>query len=419
MTTHANAKETLISQVPLFSSLPRDEIRHLAQTLRSCELAAGELLFEEGEKGERFYIVLEGELEIIKALGSPDERLLALRGVGTFIGEMGLMLQDGLRTASVRARSRSKLLEMTRADYNDLLQRRPTLAYEMVRVLIRRLEQSESATIRDLREKNIQLTLAYQELEAAQAQIIEKEKLERELEVAREIQLGILPRSLPQRPDILFDARITPTRAVGGDFYDFIPLGDETIGVAVGDVSDHGVASALFMALTVALLRAEAQRSSHLPQVLQNVNRQLLGMNEANMFVTVLYGELNCTTRQFNYVRAGHELPIVLNGRGEFIPQNKGQGMPLGLYDNPDLDEQTIVLGANDTLLLYTDGATDAFDTHGERFGKERLEKALREVRQASVDGLCQSLLSLIQSYSGDVPQYDDITLLSLHITSE
>jgi sigma-B regulation protein RsbU (phosphoserine phosphatase) len=418
MTDHTNAREDLISQVPLFSTLTRAEIHHLAQTMRPCELAAGKLLFEEGEKGERFYILIDGEVEIIKALGTPEERLLTVRGAGTFIGEMSLILRDGLRTASVRALTPARLLEMTRAEFDDLIQRQPVLAYEMVRVLSERLDESQNATIDDLRKKNIQLTQAYLELEAAQSQIIEKEKLERELEVAREIQLGILPRSLPQYPGIVFDARITPTRAVGGDFYDFIPLGNKRIGIAVGDVSDHGVASALFMALTVTLLRAEARRPEPLPQVLQNVNRQLLGMNEADMFVTILYGELDYSTRQFNYVRAGHELPLVLDGRGEFLPQNQGRGMPLGLFENPDLDQQTLVLGANDTLLLYTDGATDAFDPHGERFGQERLRSALRDARQSSVEDICQRLLSRIESHSADAPQYDDITLLSLHIAS-
>ena len=115
MNTQANTKEKLISQVPLFTSLPPEEVRHLAQVLRTYELPMGEFLFKEGEIGDRFYILLEGEVEIIKALGTPDERLLAVRKAGTFIGEMSLMSTEGLRTASVRAHSNGTLLEMTRA----------------------------------------------------------------------------------------------------------------------------------------------------------------------------------------------------------------------------------------------------------------------------------------------------------------
>ena len=286
----------------------------------------------------------------------------------------------------------------------------------MVRVLIRRLQQAENSTIRDLREKNIQLTRAYRELQAAQAQIIEKEKLERELEVAREIQLGILPRSLPQRSDILFDACITVTSGVGGDFYDVIPLREDVFGIAVGDVSDHGVHSALFMALTVTLLRAEARRLQPLDEMLLNVNRQLLEMNDTSMFVTLLYGELDCSTSEFNYARAGHELPLVLNGRGEYHQPHKAPGMPLGLFDEPDLDLQKLQLGAKDTLLLYTDGVTDARNPQGELFGADRLRSTLGTICCTAPDSICKNLMSSLQEFSGNAAQYDDITLLSVHV---
>lgn len=407
--------ESLIKQVPFFASMPPDEISNLAKTLHPFECPEGELLMKEGEHGERFYILLEGEMEIIKSLGTPEERLIAIRGAGSFIGEMSLMNIDGLRTASVRAQSKSSLLEMTRADFNELLQRNPVLAYEMVRVLSMRLKESETTTIQELREKNIQLTKAYQELEAAQEQIVEKERLERELEVARDIQLGILPRSLPKHPGAVFDASIQPTSAVGGDFFDVFPKGDQVMGIAVGDVSDHGVPAALFMALTVTLLRAEAKRTDSMCDIMFNVNRQLIDLNETNMFVTILYGEINFSTRKFRYVRAGHELPMLMDAKGEFIQLEHGPGMPLGLFEYPDLDEQTISLGENDTLLLFTDGATDAQNKHGEQFGKDRLRDALRKIRQSNVEDTCQMLMSDIQSHCGSVPQYDDITLLSYH----
>lgn len=416
MPDYTNLKEQLISQVPLFASLPREEIQYLAQVLRPHEIPAGTLLFKEGERGDRFYVLLDGQMEIIKALGTPDERLLAVRNAGTFIGEMSLMNVEGLRTASVRSCSKATLLEMRRVEFDDLLQRRPILAYNMVRVLSQRLDEAENITIRELREKNIQLTQAYRELQAAQAQIIEKERLERELEVAREIQFGILPSSLPQCSDILFDASIVPTSAVGGDFYDVIPQGEDTYGIAVGDVSDHGVHSALFMALTVTLLRAEARRMQPPQEVLLNVNRQLLEMNETNMFVTVLYGVLDCATGKFDYVRAGHELPIVIDREGRRLELAQSPGMPLGLFDEPSLDIQTIALGVDDTLLLYSDGATDAQNPQGELLGKSGLQRTLEEITRASRENICQRLMASIQEYSGESTQNDDITLLSARI---
>src|SRR5207302_6921336 len=136
-------------------------------------------------------------------------------------------------------------------------------------------EEAENRTIRDLQEKNLQLTQAYERLKLAQAQLIEKEKIEKELEVARGIQESMVPRKLPQLPGFDFGARMLPARAVGGDFFDFIPLNDGALGIVIGDVSDKGVPAALFMALTSNLLRAEAQRGSSVSDALLHVHRQL------------------------------------------------------------------------------------------------------------------------------------------------
>src|SRR5439155_21220972 len=129
--------------------------------------------------------------------------------------------------------------------FDALLHRQPSLAYEMVRVLSVRLRESDDSTIRDLQEKNRQLTLAYEELQAAQAQIIEKEKLEYELQVARELQERMLPRALPGMEGFDFGARMVAARAVSGDFFDFIVLDDDAVGVVVGDVCGKGLPAAL------------------------------------------------------------------------------------------------------------------------------------------------------------------------------
>jgi sigma-B regulation protein RsbU (phosphoserine phosphatase) len=305
---------------------------------------------------------------------------------------------------------------MTRKEFDSLLHRYPMIAYDMVSVLSKRLNKSENATIRDLRQKNIQLTDAYQELKDAQAQLIEKEKLEHELELARLIQMSILPRNPPDCPGYVFDAFIEPMRAVGGDFYDIIDLGEDRIGVAVGDVSDHGVPAALFMAMTVTLLRAEALRSTSPKEVFSRVNRQLLTTNDTNMFVTALYGVLNCTTREFKYVRAGHELPIVIHQNGELKQIPISNGMPLGLFEDPTFDEGNLTLRDYDTLFLYTDGLTDAIDPGNVHFGKERLHQILRGNSQHIPGGLCQKIFSYVQAYRGEMPQFDDITLLSLQV---
>jgi serine phosphatase RsbU (regulator of sigma subunit) len=410
----SSMKEELISRVPLFASLPHSEIRHLANTLRPLSCPDQTLLIREGKTDDRFYILLDGQVEIIKALDSDAERLLGVRQAGSVIGEMSLFSRDGRHTASVRARTSLQLLEITRADFDALLHRQPSLAYEMVRTLSTRLDESENLTIRDLLEKNRQLRQAYDDLKAAQAQIIEKEKLESELDVARRIQRSLLPRERPRLPGFDFGMLIEPMSSVGGDFFDFIPLGGDRLGIAVGDVSDHGVPAALFMALTYSLLRAEASRAPSPAEALRNVNRHLMGLNASGMFVTVLYGILNGATREFHYVRAGHDRPLLLDAHREAIELRRGPGQLLGLLHEPTLDEQSLVLPSGGLLLMYTDGVTEAMDQDRNQFGRRGLQAALRAGGRTSAQDTCSVVRDAVSAYSGTSTPHDDITLVAV-----
>ena len=405
-----------LRQVPLFASLPAGEIDLLAETLQPVALPMGGLLFEEGARDGRCFIVLEGEVDIIKSLGTPDERLLATRGRGSSLGEMSLFSQDHRRTASVRARSAAELLEMRREDLDGLLRRHPELAYSMLGTLSQRLEQSENHTVADLREKNRLLQLAYDELKTAQAQIIEKEKLERELEVARQIQLSILPRSLPQNGRFEFGARMIPMSAVGGDFYDVLQLENGSLAVAVGDVTGHGVPAALLMALTVTLLRAEARRIESPSEVLLAVNRELMQVNDTGYFVTALYGILNDSDGKFHYARAGHSVPLLLDAGRQPVEVGNGVGHPLGLFEEMLVDEASLDLVPGSMLLLYTDGVTEAVDAQGEFFGDERLLAALQSSNGVGPDQTCEAIWSALQAYRAGGSQEDDVTLLAVGV---
>jgi serine phosphatase RsbU (regulator of sigma subunit) len=409
-------KEEILKHIPLFSSMPDEEISILASILQSKQIDEGTFVFSEGEPGRRFFIIVEGDVDIIKAQGTEDERLLATRPAGSIIGEMSMFSLDGTHTATVRARTPLTIMEMTHDDLDALLQQSPSLAYEMMRVLSRRLAESENLTIRDLREKNIQLTKAYIELKEAQAQIIEKEKLEKELEVAREIQSSILPGKMPDNASFDFGCKFVPVSAVGGDFYDFIPLDEKNIAIAVGDVTDHGVPAALFMALSVTLLRAESRRTQSACDTLTGVNRQLLEVNDAGMFVTVLYGILNLETREFRYARAGHSLPLLLDENNNFLELPHATGQPLGLFDDISIDEQSIVLPSNSLLVIYTDGITEATNSSDEFYGEERLRSVMIENETKSAGEICEAIWLSLQEYLGDAPQQDDVTVLSMSI---
>ena len=285
----------------------------------------------------------------------------------------------------------------------------------MMRGLSLRLRESDNTTIADLRTKNRALAQAYAELQAAQAQIVEKEKLEQELRTARRIQQSILPGKLPRLPGYDFGALIMPARSVGGDLYDFIPLGKGRLGIAVGDVSDKGVPAAIFMALTRSLLRAEATRGASARRALERVNRLLLDMNNEGMFVTLLYGILDAQQGTFAYARAGHELPLLFGPDGSARLVECGRGAPLGLFDNVALDEQVVPVSRGSSFLLYTDGATDITGPEGVLFGLDRLQAlAQGALGGRTAQALCDEIWRGLTAFQGSSSQDDDVALVAI-----
>lgn len=408
-------KDRVIRNIPLFSDLPEPEIEYLARHLGEVDVPAGTLLFREGEPGEYLLVVLTGQLEIVKELGSPDERIVALRTTGDHIGEMSLISPGGTRSASVRAHTDVTLLKMTRTEFDELLHRQPRLGYAMSAALSRRLDASHNRAMQELIEVNHELVRAYDELKAAHEQIVEKEKLEKELQVAREIQMSILPHEMPTVPGFDFSAVMIPTRAVGGDLFDFVRHDKTHLGLAIADVTDKGVPAAIFMALTRSLLRAEGLRSADPAKVLERVNRVLIEMNTADMFVTMLYGVLNIETYQFTYARAGHPGPLMVRGKQDLFEPENGACRPLALFSPMVLDVQQIQLQRGDTLLLYTDGVTDAADLENREFGKDRLRTAMLELCARMERPACDDIVQVIDQYRGAAAHNDDLTMVMLN----
>ncbi len=408
----------LIARIPLFAGLPRLELERLADTLQPRNFDPGALLIKEGETDEHFFILLDGQVEVIKALGTSDERQLAIRPSGTLFGEMSLFTPQGRHTASVRALTSSFALEMTRKDFDAMLHRRPSMAYDMVRQMSRRLEETENATILDLREKNLLLTQAYQDLKAAQAQLVVKERLEKELDIARQIQESILPDSLPQMEGFEVAALTIPARAVGGDSYDFIPINRHRFGLVIGDACDKGIPAALFINLTNSLVHIEAPRNPSPEATLQLVNQHLLKMSHSGMFVTMLYGILDISGR-FDYCRAGHPHPILLDANGQLVETVSSQGMALGIIDTIELDAQALTIPYGGMLVIYSDGLSEALDGADNQYGTQRLAQSLADVGHLSASRVCDHMWKNVQQFAGAQPQSDDFTVIVIRRTGQ
>ncbi len=249
-------------------------------------------------------------------------------------------------------------------------------------------------------------------LEEAQHELAVKERMERELELARQVQQSFLPTEFPAVAGCRFAAHNEPARQVGGDFYDVIALGDGRVGLVIADVSDKGMPAALYMALSRSLIRAEAQRTGSPVEVLANVNRLLLDLGEPDMFVSVFYGVL--AGRTFTYGRAGHDRPLLL--RSGAAHELGGSGTILGLLENAaaNLSEERLELEPGDRLILFTDGLTDIADPRGELFGPARFQGVLLTHAALPVDVLCRQVFADLNAYRGAAEQYDDMTLLAV-----
>lgn len=239
-------------------------------------------------------------------------------------------------------------------------------------------------------------------------------RLESEMLIARKTQRSILPQRIPHHAGYQFGTFIMPARAVGGDFYDFIPLGHDLMGIVIGDVSDKGLPAALFMALTFSLLRAESERSSDPAEILSYVNRALLKMNASGMFVTLLYGVLDFRTGIIQYARAGHLLPILLDAQGSAMTLCVNEGQPLGLFSKVILDVQEIVLVPGGNALFFTDGLSEAFNDQGEQFGIDSITRTLYAHRDDSSPTICRKMYETVKAFSQSAPNQDDFAVVSL-----
>jgi serine phosphatase RsbU (regulator of sigma subunit) len=239
-------------------------------------------------------------------------------------------------------------------------------------------------------------------------------QLTHEMRLARSIQQGLFPRQCPQVEGYTLAARCRPARETGGDFYDFVEFGDGRLGIVIADVAGKGMPAALLMANARSTWRAEA-RNRHSPaEILRHVNRSLHQDINSNGFVTLLYAVLDPTTHQLCVSSAGHPLPLIHNDTG--WREVEVYGLPLGLQPDASYDEVQIGLTPGDTVLLYTDGVTEAMNPARELFGFERLTAFLAREGYRTAGSLVERTLAVSRTFSGRAGQADDTTVMVLKV---
>ena len=245
------------------------------------------------------------------------------------------------------------------------------------------------------------------------------ESIKNDLAIAGEIQQTILPRSFPPFPELTevvdIYASMTPAKDVGGDFYDFFQIDDERIGLVIADVSGKGVPASLFMAVSRTLLRATALRGVSSAECLTYANKLLCKESLDSMFVTVFYGIYHYKTGMMDYTNAGHNPPYLLRGGRTVECLPVASNFVVGVFDDIEFESNTLTFGIGDTLLLYTDVVTEAFNDKLEQFSDSKLQDILASMHESSsAKEVVTSVLQSVKIFSGDYPQSDDITLLSL-----
>ena len=235
---------------------------------------------------------------------------------------------------------------------------------------------------------------------------------DRELALAHDIQMAMLPRGMPDRPEIEMAAALIPARAVGGDLYDFLVTGD-TLWFIVADAAGKGVSAALFMAVTRTLFRAIAQHDARVASVVERMNAELARENEQQFFVTAVVGSLALGSGELTYCNAGHP-PMLRASRQGITPLDDEGGTALGVVEQATYREVRMTLEAGDVLLVFTDGVTEAINGAAELFTDARLVEEFRGCAAGSATGIVERVVSAVNAFAAAVPQEDDITVLAL-----
>jgi len=241
------------------------------------------------------------------------------------------------------------------------------------------------------------------------------EKTLQELRLAGEIQSSFLPDSVPQMAGWQIAATLVPARETSGDFYDFVPLPGNRMGVVVADVADKGMGAALYMALSRTLIRTYATEHPSQPEAaLRDTNRRILADTRAEQFVTVFYGVLDTLTGTCAYCNAGHSPPLVVSRMRNGVQALGQTGTPLGLLEGEAWHGSSVRLMPGDALLLYTDGVTEAQNAAGEFFGSERLTQVFQSCLGKPAEEIRAAVLTALHAFVGGAPQADDITLMAI-----
>jgi sigma-B regulation protein RsbU (phosphoserine phosphatase) len=249
----------------------------------------------------------------------------------------------------------------------------------------------------------------------------EKKRLDHDLEIARDIQRILLPAEAPAIDGFQINGINAPARQVSGDYFDYIQVDEERLGVAIADVSGKGVPASLIMAICRSVLRAEAAGNLSPADVLRKVNRQLYPDIKEDMFISMAYLILDHQRNGITLARAGHDAPLLYRRKSQTVTPIKSPGMVVGIDSGSVFDrltvDFTISLERDDCLVLYTDGVTETLNAEGDEFGLDRMMQSMRDSANDGAPAIVKKIMGDVRDFTGSTPQNDDITLIAIRKT--
>jgi len=244
-----------------------------------------------------------------------------------------------------------------------------------------------------------------------------KERIEGELNTAKEIQLGILPKTFPPFPDhkqIDIYAALNPAKEVGGDLYDYYFIDENKLCFTIGDVSDKGVPAALMMVITKTLIKTSASKKISPARIMMEVNKAISSDNPRTMFVTLVIGILDLDTGLITYSNGGHNPPVLIGNNGEARYIKQISGPVVGVMDDMQYKDLSLKLEPGEAFFMYTDGVTEARNMDQNFYSDQRLLERIMEIGPAESESTIHAILSDIKDFVGKAPQYDDIAMLNI-----
>lgn len=380
--------------------------KSLKSSLKKCKIKIfqkGEILMTPGAENHYFWILISGELRVY-LMDTGDQGMNMEMGFtifpGEYIGEMSIIENQPV-SAYVASAQESQLLMMHETVFWQDFMRIPGMSKNVLQGLSNRIRKLDQIALNNL---ETQLKL---------------QQIQKDLDAASKIQINILPDKTllaPNYPQIDVAATLVPARDVGGDFYDVLPIDQNHLCIAIGDVSGKGIPAALFMIRVITLLRITISRINPLATIMASINRHLCEGNDDCMFVTMFVGIFEVTSGKLTYVNGGHNWPFFAPKGKPFDYLSVPRGMLLGLDEKANYTMAELTFQPGDTLVLYTDGVTEANDQHGSFFSDEKTCEILNRLRdRESSQAVVSALQNAVFEFSTNTVQSDDITILVLH----